>query len=87
MDYDDAMTSLRNKFTSGNEVQVERVTILREEWEAIRDRIRYYSLTCLENDVIFNACWRVIEGEEVSEFELSFPLVSAVMELKGGEHA
>jgi hypothetical protein len=86
MDHDDAMASLRNKFTSGNEVQVERTTILREEWEAIRDLIRYYSLTCLENDAIFDACWRVIGGAEVDEFELSYPLVATVMELMEGNN-
>jgi hypothetical protein len=36
MDLSEALKSLEEKFTSGNEVSVSRATITREEWEAIQ---------------------------------------------------
>lgn len=35
MTLDEALESLKLKFTSGNEIEVERATITREEYEAI----------------------------------------------------
>ena len=35
MDIKTAIQNLKEKFTSGNNLQVQRATILREEWEAI----------------------------------------------------
>lgn len=37
MDIKEAMVNLDLKFTSGNSIQVERATIVRDEWEAIQD--------------------------------------------------
>lgn len=36
MDFKEALESLELKFTSANDVEVERTSILREEWEALR---------------------------------------------------
>jgi len=35
MTYEDAVKSLISKFSSGNDIDVERTTILRTEWESI----------------------------------------------------
>lgn len=37
MNIDETMVSLALKFSSGNEIAVERATILREEYEAIKE--------------------------------------------------
>ena len=33
--FDEAVASLKSKFTSANSINVERATILRKEWEAL----------------------------------------------------
>ena len=35
MDFEEALKNLKLKFTSGNEFEVERATILRKEWDVI----------------------------------------------------
>lgn len=35
MTFEEAIESLTLKFTSGNDIEVERATILRKEWKAI----------------------------------------------------
>jgi len=39
MEFKEAYETLESKFTSGNDIPVERATITREEWEAIRSGI------------------------------------------------
>ena len=39
MKFDEAYESIKLKFSSGNNISVERVTLLREEWDAIEEKI------------------------------------------------
>lgn len=40
MDFKTAYESLESKFTSGNNIPVERNTITKDEWEAIKEEIK-----------------------------------------------
>ena len=44
MDFREAYRRLTEKFTSGNEVDVERTTLKREEWEAILPALQGYNI-------------------------------------------
>ena len=39
MEFKEAYETLESKFTSGDDIPVERATIKREEWEAIKNEI------------------------------------------------
>jgi hypothetical protein len=39
---DEAYESLKSKFTNGNEIDVEKATILRTEWDALKPLIEEY---------------------------------------------
>jgi hypothetical protein len=39
MNFDDAIATLTRKFTSGNNISIKRVTITREEWEALKKEL------------------------------------------------
>lgn len=45
MDFNEAYEKLESKFTSGNSIPVERNTITREEWDAIKEQIEFYRKT------------------------------------------
>jgi hypothetical protein len=45
MDIKEAIESLTLKFTSGNEIPVDRATILREEWEVIKAELDKLKVT------------------------------------------
>ena len=47
MKFDEALKNMNSKFTSGNNVPVERATIVRDEWEALR-RIHYCPLLTVD---------------------------------------
>jgi hypothetical protein len=44
MKLEDAFKSLSLKFSSGNNIPVERATILREEWDAIRSIVEKFAV-------------------------------------------
>jgi hypothetical protein len=43
MNYIEAFESIQLKFTSGNDIPVERAHVLKEEWESIRSILEYYN--------------------------------------------
>ena len=51
MDFQEAYEKLESKFTSGNDIPVERNTITREEWEAIKERISFLEAIIKGNNI------------------------------------
>lgn len=54
MDFNKAYETLELKFTSGNSIPVERNTITREEWDAIKEQIEYYEASIYDLKELYN---------------------------------
>ena len=55
MEFNDVFDKLKRKFTSGNDIEVERITVTRQEWDAFLPALEMYkAYICPHNYRAFN---------------------------------